>query len=96
MKTRLLKTLRSQADSKLGVFRLLNGKYAVVWDKTLWNDVTEFNEKDWKAYGDEYHYRVVEVTETYNEAVDVCDRCRRSYILGQVRERRYGTKKRVY
>ena len=81
MKTTLLKSLRKQANRKLGVFKLSDGSYAIVWDKTLWNDVSEFDEKDWRTHGNDYQYQVVRTAHTYNEAVKLCDECTRTYIL---------------
>ena len=96
MKTKLLTDLRAEARGKLGVFKLSDGTYAVVWDKTLWNDVSGFSEKDWRLYDKDYLYQVVEIVKSYNEAVDVCDRCRRTYILNEVHKRRYGNSHRIY
>lgn len=100
MKTKLLKKLRREAYWKLGVFKFSDGKYRVVYDKTLWNDVSEFNEKDWIRYGDDYHYQVFdedcEVCDTLEEAKDVCDHYRRQYILREVRRMRNKNDRRYY
>lgn len=100
LKTKLLKRLRGEAYGKFGVFKFSDGKYRVVYDKTFWNDVTEFNEKHWRAYGDEYQYQVfnrdVEVCDTLERAKIVCDYYRRQYILREVRRIRQGNHRRFY
>lgn len=96
MRTRLLEKLRYRANGKCGVFRLSNGRYAVVWDKTLWDDVSEFKEELLDMYGYDYQYQVIDVMNTYDEAVNKCDECRRQYILSLAREKRYKNKKRLY
>ena len=98
--TKLLKKLRREAYWKLGVFKFEDGKYRVVYDKTYWNDVSEFNEKHWRAYGDKYQYQVFnrkdEVCDTLEGAKMVCDFYRRAYILNEVRKMRHNNKRRYY
>lgn len=100
LKTKLLKRLRREACGKVGVFKFSDGKYRVVYDKTFWNDVSEFNEKHWRAYGDEYQYQVfnrdAEVCDTLEEAKKVCDHYRRAYILREVRRMRNSNERRYY
>jgi len=100
LRTKLLKRLRSEAYWKLGVFKFEDGKYRVVYDKTLWNDVSGFDEKEWKRWGEESHYQVFdrpdEVCDTLEEAKHVCDYYRRQYILNQVREMKMGNVRRMY
>ena len=100
MKTRLLKKLRNEAYWKLGVFKFSDGKYRIIYDKTLWNDVSEFNEKHWKMWGNEYQYHVFndenEVFDNFDTAKSLCDRYRRNYILGEVRKMKFNNKKRYY
>ena len=100
LKTKLLRKLRREAYWKLGVFKFEDGKYRVVYDKTGWNDVTEFNEKHWKIYGDKYQYQVFnrkdEVCDTLEGAKKLCDYYRISYILNEVRKKRMGNVRRMY
>lgn len=98
--TKLLKKLRREAYWKMGVFKFSDGKYRVVYDKTYWNDVSEFNERHWRAYGDKYQYQVFnekeEVCDTLEEAKEVCDCYRRNYILREVRRMRNSNDRRYY
>lgn len=100
MKTRLLKKLREKAQWKLGVFKFYDGKYRVVYDKTLWDDVSEFDEDNWKKWGDNYQYYVfndeTEVCDTIEKAKHLCDIYRINYILSEVRKLKLNNKKRYY
>ena len=100
LKTKLLKMLRSDARNRIGVFKFSDGRYYVVYDTSFMHDVSNFNEKEWKMYGDEYHYQVFnrkdEVCDTLEEAKEVCDYYRRQYILNEVRKKRMGNVRRMY
>ena len=101
LKTKLLKRLRSEAYWKLGVFKFSDGKYRVVYDTSCMNDVSRFNEKEWRMYGDESFFQVFDktkddVSDTLEDAMKVCDYYRRQYILNEVRKKRYGNDRRMY
>ena len=100
LRTKLLRKLRSEAYWKLGVFKFSDGKYRVVYDKTVLNDVSKFDEKEWKRCGEESGFQVFddadEVCDTLEKARDVCDFYRRQYILNKVREKKMGNVRRMY
>ena len=101
LKTKLLKMLRSDARNRIGVFKFSDGRYYVVYDTSFMHDVSNFNEKEWKMYGDESLFQVFnktkdDVSDTLEEAIKVCDYYRRQYILNEVRKRKYGNNRRMY
>ena len=100
LKTKLLRKLRNKARCKLGVFKFSDGKYRVVFDRTLYEDVSRFDEKEWRRWGDEYGCEVFnkkdDVSDNLEDAKKVCDHYRRQYILNKVREKRLGNATRMY
>ena len=90
MKTKLLKKLRNEAGNRIGVFKQTDGKYKVIFDKTIFGDVSQYDPM-YKGY------QILETNlEGLTEAIKLCDFYRRCFILREVRKKRYGNKDRVY
>lgn len=97
MKTKLLSDLRRQSREHIGVFKDKNG-YMVIFDKQLYfPDLQYFNPDERYTQDSLKRYQILEENvETLEEAKDMCDFYRRSWILQQVREMRYKNRRRVY
>ena len=92
MKTRLLKKWRNEAWNRIGVFKQADGKYRIVFDKSVVGDVSG-HDKYPLAKG----FQVVcEDIEDFSEAVERCDNLRREFILQEMRRKKYGTTNRMY
>lgn len=84
MKTKLLHKLRGISQDKFGVFKE-NGTYTIVFDReTICPDVGEFD----RNLKDEFQILNEEI-KSFEEAKNICDEYRRSWILDQVRKIRY-------
>ena len=97
MKTKLLKKWRREAQCGIGVFKQDDGRYEVLFDKTMWCNIGFAYEED----PDRVHIQTLcKDIEDYDEVVEWCDYYRREFILREARnewrKRKYGTKKRVY
>lgn len=95
MKTKLLRRLRRQSKCRYGVFfNKNNGLYEVVHDLDLFSP-------DLSMYGDndkypEKQYEVVEGISNIKKAKALCDAYRRVFILREIRQMRYGNRRRMY
>lgn len=97
MKTKLLKSLRNQSIEHVGVFKDKSG-YMVIYDKNIYlPDLSYFVPDERNTEYSCKRYQVLEENvETLEEAKNMCDFYRRSYILQQVREMKYKNRRRVY
>ena len=95
LKTKLLSELRASARAHVGVFRKSDGTYEVVFDKDKWfYDLSKYGKPEERGQS---NYQIVETgVKTLEEARDMCDFYRRSFILQQVRERKFTNAKRYY
>lgn len=92
MKTRLLKKWRNEAWNRIGVFQQEDGKYRIVFDKSVVGDVSGYDK-----YPLAKGFQVVcEDIEDFSEAVERCDNLRREFILQEMRRKKYGTTNRMY
>ena len=90
MKTKLLKKLRSEAANRIGVFKQDDGKYKVIFDKTIFGDVSQYDPM-YKGY------QILETDiEDLTEAIESCDFYRRCFILREVRKKRFRNEDRLY
>lgn len=96
MKTKLLKKWRNEAVNRIGVFAADDKTYKVVFDKSIFCDVSDY----YKNVGFSGFQVVCEGIEDIHEAVKRCDEVRRQFILREARrewnEKMYGAKERVY
>ena len=92
MKTKLLRKWRKAAWYRIGVFKQKDGKYRVVFDRSVIGNVSEYDESD--SY-DSFQVLVKDI-EDFSAAVEECNHFRRQFILRLVAERKYGTANRMY
>ena len=96
MKTKLLKKWRKEAWNRIGLFKQDDGKYRVVFDKSGWGLVYEYeNCPESKSF-----QVVCRDIEDPDEAKSRCDEIRRIFILREARKeyrkKKYGAGNRVY
>ena len=94
MKTKFLKSLRTNSRRKIGVFKNDDGTYRIVYDtdRYLYNvsdyDIHNDNSNRWQILKDEI--------ETLQVAKNLCDEYRRRWILRKVNEIRFDNSNRFY
>lgn len=91
LKTKLLKKWRHEANVRIGVFERDNGRFIIVFDKSWYGSVSNFNENYDKKNMTPYQI-MKEEYETLEEAKEMCDYYRRQYILREARNEYCGYK----
>lgn len=78
------------AYDRIGVFKIPDENFQVIFDKTFFGDVSEY-----RPGMDGFQILASDV-DTEKEAKRICDFYRRSFILQQVREMKHGNQRRYY
>lgn len=97
LKTALLKKWRKEAFHRIGVFERKNGKYVIVFDKSGWGDVSQFEEN---GFSSKFCQILQDDIETIEDAKSDCDFFRRVFILREAEKewqgKIYGNSRRKY
>ena len=89
LNTKYLKRWRSEARSYIGVFANDNGGYSIVEARYAADYVSDYQ------VGNE-RFVILGTSDNEKEAIKICEKFRRKYIMYRLRDKKYGNCERVY